>query len=435
MNKIIYSLYQFLLFKKKGFSLSPNRVLKKINKSQYWTSAEMKEYQLEKINNLLKLSKKSSKFYSKKYESIDLPLESLEVFNKIIPYIKKNDIIDNQDSLKTKRFTDRYKHSTSGSTGKPLSVYISEKAEVYRKAGSIRFRKWWGVHENERKVLLWRTDSNFNNDIISKIKRYFRLRYDINIYNLGENIEKHFENIEKFKPSYIRGIKSGVMEFAELLYKNNLKFKETKLKVVIVTSEVLFEEERLFIEKVMSCKVANEYGSADGGLFAYECPNGSLHIYEEAVYLVTGKNSNLYTTELNNDSMPLMNYRNDDEIEISDNKCDCGRNSRIIKNIRGRTSGYILKPDGSKINQAIIAHIFIEITLDKPNAIKRFLVIQRDNKIIVKIVPLKYFNEEIKAIIKEEILNKIHPGFDVEFELVDELSREKSGKLVYFIRE
>ena len=51
---------------------------------------------------------------------------------------------------------------------------------------------------------------------------------------------------------------------------------------------MLLIEERRFIQDVFGVKVANEYGAADGGQFAFECPEGSLHVNEESVFMTTG---------------------------------------------------------------------------------------------------------------------------------------------------
>ena len=115
-------------------------------------------------------------------------------------------------------------------------------AEVYRKAGSIRLKDWWNIKPYDKSVLIWRYENKSNGNIIYRIKKFFLFRYDINVYSLNDtNIKRHFNYIEKFKPVYIRGYASGILELAELLKKHNLKFKKAKLKVVITTAENLLK--------------------------------------------------------------------------------------------------------------------------------------------------------------------------------------------------
>jgi phenylacetate-coenzyme A ligase PaaK-like adenylate-forming protein len=145
MNKFLFNVYQFLKYKKKRYPISPSRLSKRLRKSQYWSRAKTEEFQLAKLNDLLIFSKKYSTYYSKIFRYIDLLLSSLSDFKNIIPIIKKSDIIQNLEGLKTTKFTNKYLHSTSGSLGDPLTTYISGRSDAYRKANVLRFNNSWGI--------------------------------------------------------------------------------------------------------------------------------------------------------------------------------------------------------------------------------------------------------------------------------------------------
>ena len=438
VKNIIFNIYFYFKFKKKKYPTSPNRILKYLLKSQYYLAEEIQRYQLERINKLVFEAKNYSKYYNNSYKPLKSPLKSLNEFQNTVPAINKSDIIENSKSLRSKNFTTKYQHATSGSSGDPVTVYTSALAEVYRKAGHLRFKEWWGIKPLDKSVLIWRYENSVGTNIIKRFKKIFKSRYDINVYNLNDkNINKHFDFIEKFKPTYIRGYTSGILEFAKLLYKHNLEFKRAKFKVVIVTAENLFDHDRKFIESVLKCKVANEFGSAESGYIAYECPQGCLHIYEEAIFVYQDENSFAYITELYNDSMPLINYKNDDKIKISTNHCKCGRTSRVIESLMGRESGYIMRSDGTKLNQGILIAIFIGLQEEEfgKEAIKKFKVIQRDKNFDVFIVPLSNYNVQVENYIKNQMSLVIGNDINISIYLKDQIEREKSGKLRYFIRE
>lgn len=435
MNKNLFRIYQFIKYQRSNYSISPVKVCRELKESQYWSREETQNNQLDQLNKLLLFVRESSSYYKDKLKNINLPLKNLEDFNKLVPSIDKSSIFDNIETIRTKTFTNKYMHSTSGSSGDPLSVYISEKADIYRKASFMRFKDWWGIQPHEKSVLIWRYDRG-NESLLLRIKTFLRARYDISVYKLDDfHVKKYYKYIEKFKPSYIRGYKSGMVEFARALEKNNLKFNKAKFKVAIVTAEILYTAERKLIERALNCKVANEYGSADAGLFAYECQEGNMHVNEEAVFLNVKENNAVHVTELFNDSMPLLNYKNNDEVEISNEKCSCGRTSRLIKKVKGRTSGYILKPDGTKVNQGILIDFFTHLSELRPNSLRKFKVYQTKNNFRIEIIPLENFD----VFCQEYLVKKIHKGIsediNVNFKLVNNIAREKSGKLVYFVRE
>ena len=436
MNFYFYKIYQFVKFKSIGYPISPNQIFKFLMKSQYWTREVMRNFQLEKLNDLIKFTNKSSRYYSKIYENKELTLSKLNELPSKIPLTTKKEIIENYPETRTENFTKKYKHATSGSTGEPLITYISGYAEAYREACRMRFRSWWGIQEYDRNVYIGKAYSNNDGSLFFKIKRYIRGRLDIDIFHLNDNsIVKYYNQIEKFKPVFIRGYKSGILEFAELMDKNNLKFKNFKLKVTIVTAETLFENERRYIEKILNSKVANEYGAVEAGLFACECPVGSMHINEESVYMYTNNQNEVIVTELFNDSIPLVNYKNDDLIIISDDPCSCGITSRIIKEVQGRVSGYIVKPDGSRINQIIIPIIFRKFYENKfKRMIRKYKVIQEAQTFTIKIIPLDNYNKECEEHIRTRMFKEIGHDIIVNFEIVNEIKRGKNGKFTFFER-
>jgi phenylacetate-CoA ligase len=161
-----------------------------------------------------------------------------------------------------------------------------------------------------------------------------------------------------------------------------------------------------------------------------------MHINEESVFIYTDENNNAIVTELFNNSMPYINYINDDIITISDNYCECGRTSRVIEKIIGRKSGYIIKPDGSKINQFILMVIFYEVYRYKfKNSIRKFKIFQKENLFRIEIIPLENFNDSCKDYISKRMYEEIGSQIRIEFQLVDNIERDKSGKFRYFIRE
>lgn len=433
MNKFLYQIYQSYQFKRRGFSVKPTKIAKELLESQYLSREQLSIIQRNRLNSLVKLAYENSEYYAHKLANCKHYFSNPEEVIDFIPVIRKQDIIQNVKQLRTNKYVDRYVHSTSGSSGDPLSVAISEMAEIYRKASFLRFKRWWGIEDHERSVLIWRYN-RANEKGFSKFKTIMRSRYDVNVYNLSSsNILKHYNYIEKFRPVYIRGYCSGVVELARLMKENGLRFSRTKLKVVIVTSEVLYPEDRKLMESVFGCSVANEYGSADGGLFAYECKQGKLHINEESVYLNTRNETEVVVTELFNDSMPIINYLNDDHVTISDKYCNCGVTSRYLKEVIGRNSGFIIKSDGSKINQGILIDIFCRLMDSFPNSIRKFKVYQNHNILTIQLIPMDDYSVSFDQALKSEIYSLIDAEFIVEIELVEHIELQKSGKNPYFV--
>ncbi len=430
--------YMYFKYALDGLTNNPISIAKKLKESQYWDRMKIENYQLKQLNNLIVDAKKNVKSYQReKYKNIST-FKNLDSFSKYNPIIEKEYIRENADFLISNNNNKRFKHYTGGSTGKPLSVDVSELAVAYRIASHIRFYNWWGINMFDRNVLIWkkRKQKKSMRSFFKKIELKLLGRLELDVFNINDRtIFDYFNKIENFKPKYIRGYKSGVFELARLMEKHNLQFTNSKLKMVVVTSETLFLQERLFIEKILKCKVANEYGAADGGLYAVECPDGSLHINEESVFISSDMDDSAYSTELFNNTMPLINYRNEDIVVFSDRSCSCGRNLKVIKEIKGRISDYILCSDGTKKHCYAADLILENIAAKYKDSITQFRITQINYKLKIKIIPGNNFVKELFREIESEIFVEISKDLEIEFQLVQHIKREKNGKLRTFIRK
>jgi len=220
------------------------------------------------------------------------------------------------------------------------------------------------------------------------------------------------------------------------MHSKKLNFEQNRLKVIIVTAEILLESERNFMEKVFQTKVANEYGSSEAGLFALECPKGNMHINEESVFITSDNDNNVIVTELYNNAMPLINYVNNDRIVISDKLCNCGRTSRLVDIIEGRVDDTVKCTDGSEKTHLIFHLIFAELHYEEcKNSIKQFKITQNKYNFFVEIIPDQNFNQNAVTYIKKRMFEEIGDEIQIEVKIVANIPREKSGKLRVFIRK
>ncbi len=438
MYKYLYKIYQIVRFRHKKFPISPLVFLKQLGESESWDRDRMEAYQLEKINELLRDAKENTPFYKKRITKELSSIKSLEEFKESFPTLTKKDIRTNVTDLVNHKEENVHPHSTSGSTGTPIVAIISGMAQSLRLAGIMRFYSWWGIEQFDKNVLIWgrRKTQKKETGILAGIKRKFLNRLEINVFELNKDtVLKYVENIIRFNPTYIRGYPSGLYTLSKLMGEQKLTLRKVKLKVIIVTGEILYDYQRTLIEDTFKCKVANEYGSAECGLYAHECPEGSLHINEESVFIHTDDKNNSIVTELHNNGMPLINYVNNDRLEISNDYCSCGRTSRLVKKISGRVSDYIIAPDGSEITDGIFYYIIAELAdVNLNNSVIQYKVYQNKNDFLVEIVAGENYKVEVANYIEKRMKEQIDEKINVNIKLVEAIKRDKSGKLRVFVQ-
>lgn len=161
---------------------------------------------------------------------------------------------------------------------------------------------------------------------------------------------------------------------------------------------------------------------------AYECPtHEGLHISDERVLLELNSKNEIIVTDLDNFALPLIRYWNADQVEISREGCSCGRKSRLIKRILGRTCDYIIGVNGEFLHWAYFWHLFFDSQLGAENNLEKFQVVQTSrNQLIIRLVCDKISREK-RAILVQNILERLGE-MKVEFVFEDDIENASSGK-------
>ncbi len=138
-----------------------------------------------------------------------------------------------------------------------------------------------------------------------------------------------------------------------------------------------------------------------------------------------GKEGEIIVTGLYNYAMPLIRYKLGDVGIPTDEVCSCGRNWPLIKSIEGRADDYLILPSGR-----IISPRNINVIENIPG-IKEYKIIQeRKNLFNVLIIPDKNYSLQTEKEVEEQIkLGCFGEDICVEVRVVDEIPRERTGKL------
>ncbi|MBN1812152.1 MAG: hypothetical protein JXA14_09980 [Anaerolineae bacterium] len=98
-------------------------------------------------------------------------------------------------------------------------------------------------------------------------------------------MDAYWQYIRRTRPALIRGYASSLYVFARFLEQRGHDASDLGAKVVISTSEQLYEWQREQIARVFGCQVANEYGTVETGIIGHECSAGRIHLMDESVYV------------------------------------------------------------------------------------------------------------------------------------------------------
>jgi len=403
-------------------------------KFHYFRKDKIHNIQILLLKKLFQEAKSNTIYYQDIFDKIKFDPENFNSFDQIksIPILSKSIIKEKKEQLISKQFSisKLVKGATGGSTGVPLTFYSTSYREVKHAATTAMNYEWAGVKLSDKISMLWGApfDITKSQQISEKVKNFIFGRQFLPTFELSDNIlDIYVQKINEFKPNSLLGYTSSLIAFAEHIDKVNTKL--INLKSVISGAETLFDHQRRYLEKIFKCPVFNRYGGRDSGAVAFECPEEhSMHINENVVYteIVNGK---VVITDLYNYGMPFIRYDTGDIGEITSKVCSCGRNTRILENIEGKSHDLLKTKDGRLVPGEFFPHLFKDT-----NSFREFQVIQNDiNELDIKVVKdRKNYNSQDEEYILSNI-NKYFGKIKINFIYVDKIPKLKSGKYKFTI--
>lgn len=408
-----------------------------LTKSEYASIEEIEEIQNRKLTKLIEEVYENVPFYRQAMLEKNVKPHDIKTVNDlhIFPIVTKKDIIENPQAFINKKYkmSDLNLIETGGSSGTPMQFYYGNNEISVRCAHIEWWKKIAGVKQFDRFVYI-------ANDEYARRKANYKGRimpegyYFLTAFRFEDHMIKEYcKTIFKYKPVYLRGYASGVYLLADYFRRNNLFYP---FKVVMTSSDTLFDYQRDLIEEVFKCPVFDFYHQSEDCVIACECEqHDGFHLVMESCYaeivdengnkVEDGKSGMILGTQLENLSMPLIRYDLTDIGEISKDPCPCGRNHYKIKNLYGRKDAFIVTPAGKKVSAATLSiplkHLYKEI--------KEAQFIQtKIDEIIIKYIPTDTFSENSMTLLKKELSDKVSSEIKYKFLPVDKIEKTMRGK-------
>lgn len=415
-----------------------------LDKSQWWSTNKLQEYQNRKLRKLIKHAYKNVPYYNRVFHERDLHPNDIKSTHDLVklPILTKEIIRNNGNDMLARNYKafGPILNSTSGSTGSPLNYYITKENLSYHWASA--YRGWgWGGYNLFDKMIFTGSSSLHRKKISSfrKVRSFFERIYPLSSFDLSPlEVMKNISRINNFNPDFLRGYPSSIYLIADFVEKQSVDFP--KMSGVFTTGEKLYDFQRKKIESVLGCEILDGYGARDGGVQTYECKeHQGYHIGIESVVLeviepktdkkdqsmIFGK---IINTDLLNFSMPFIRYDSGDiGSPIKKEQCSCGRGLPLLAGIKGRQVEFLINDEGNLVPGLPLTDFFEEVEIVK--GINAYQIIQEKNRDIrIKLVKSENFNERCLPPIDNSVKKHLGSSISVEYEYLDTISSSASGK-------
>ena len=335
------------------------RFLRELEASQWRSADELAGLQQAKLRRLLCIAYDRSPFYRKRIDDagIDPSSATLESLQQL-PTLKKDDIRHCVPDMLTVPVNQLTPSSTGGSTGQPLQFYMCRDRQAADQAARARSRRWFGIDPGERELYLWGSPVEIGNqDRIKRMRDWLTNHRLLNAFALNEaNGADYLRIYHAYRPAHLFGYPSSLVRWAQVVRERGKRLNNRNLRAVFTTGEVLTPSDRAVLEETFTVPVADGYGARDAGFVAHQCLAGNYHLAIEDMIVelldADGKPvandaaGEITVTHLDALGMPLIRYRTGDMAMWGTNSCPCGRNLMCLKNISGRQTDMLRRPDG-----------------------------------------------------------------------------------------
>lgn len=404
------------------------------NCTQWYSKDEMQTYQLSKLRLLLKHCYDNVPFYRDIMVSNNIRPEDVRdvTILKNFPILTKEIIKANYERFiptNIKKIKGVKTSQTGGTTGNILYKRNDAQTRSSVWATYERFHDWMGIKKGDLSLsyLGGHVVKNSQTDILkSKIIRKLKNKIIFDAYDTKEETFRRL--IDVLSKNEIKLISS----YAQALYVAAKKMDEMNLhfnvKSIVTTAEPLMLQHRDLFKKVFNAESFDQYGCGEIEAIAYECSaHEGLHVSEERVLLETNEKNELIITDLDNFTMPFIRYWNADQAIFSDSECSCGRKSRLIKKVLGRTCDYLVGINGQVLHWAYFWHLMFDTEIAIRRKFIKFQIVQvADDTLHFRMVS-ETLSSENKAKLTSLICEKMG-DMRVEFIQENDIENSPSGK-------
>ena len=419
------------------------RVRRAMEASQWWSAAQLEAYQLDRLRAFLADVGTHVPFYRQVFSEAGFdPAKMSRVADlQRLPFLTKPVIRANTDALRADDARGLARFNTGGSSGEPLIFFIGDERVTHDVAAKWRATRWWDVDIGDREIVVWGSPIELGaQDRVRQFRDALMRTELMPAFEMSETkLDGFVARIRARRPAMLFGYPSAISHIARHAEKRGIRLDDLGVRVVFVTSERLYDDQRESIERLFGCPVANGYGGRDAGFIAHQCPSGSMHITTEDIVveivdasgqvLPPGQSGEIVVTHLATRDFPFIRYRTGDIGVLEDTPCACGRGLPVLKEIQGRSTDFVIALDGTVMHGLSLIYVLRDIP-----AVRAFKIIQETLTLTrVQVEPSEGFSDRDVVAIQSGLQARLGASVLIQVEKVAQVAAERSGKFRYVI--
>jgi phenylacetate-CoA ligase len=213
--------------------------------------------------------------------------------------------------------------------------------------------------------------------------------------------------------------------------------RDLKLEAYLGFAGAFTEDMRGMIREYLGAKVIERYSAEETGIIARQCPrHDHLHVLTPLCIVeivdennrpcAIGEPGRILVTALHSYGMPFLRYDIGD-IGVWGERCDCGINLPVLKQIIGRVRHRITNPDGREVTVRFYARDF-----DRFPEIEEYRFVLHRGSIVVAQIKSKEATDRLRQALIKIIQDTLEYPYAVTVNFVETIDWGKSLKKEIF---
>lgn len=404
-------------------------------KREGYSEEQWKAYQSIQLIKLLSLAAATVPYYQDCWTKEQKEAAQRGVLEEL-PLLEKDPIRNNPRAFLSTKVSQKGIKTfyTSGSTGTPIStMWTPREIQDSVAVREVRSVNWAGVsYKLPRATFSGRMvePNPLSQGPFYRYNAVERQVYFSPFHLRSSTAHQYIRALRDHGIQWMTGYAVSFYLLAQFILEQ--KIEAPPIKAVITTSEKLLPEMRKTIEDAFSCRVYEEYSTVENAVFASECERGNLHVSPDVGVVEIlrpdgtscepGEPGEVVTTCIMRFLQPFIRYRLGDIAVWDTEKCSCGRQMPVIKEVVGRIEDVIIGPDGRKMVR------FHGVFVNQPHIREGQIIQETLHQIKVNIVPTDGFADTDAQDVVHRIQQRLGASVNVAVNIVDKIPLSKSGK-------
>jgi phenylacetate-CoA ligase len=447
--------FQNLISQTVGYGLMHRRVATNRRISRLYRSLVENEFrdaeyyraaQLDRLRALLVHAGARVPYYRELFRELDFDPNAIRDVSELgrLPRLTKDIIRKRAGDLIADNVQkgDLLENFTGGSTGQAMAFYQDDNYLAEGGAASAFSNHLAGWRPGLPHARLWGAPRDLAEytSFRAKVRCYFYNSHQFNAFELSDDrLSRYDRSLASIQPCILVCYASAAYRLADFLRREGRR-AAYPTRGIVTSAEMLYPKMREAIEEVFPVRVFDRYACREVGAISSECDAHAGYHEHMLVNVVEVDSSaekgeacadegDLIVTNLSNYAMPFIRYEIGDRATRLHGACPCGRGTRRLGVVTGRTTDFFRGRDGNYIAGPSLTLLFYGV-----QSIERYQLIQHDyDRYELKIVPTQQYDDgEIDRLLKR-IRTYLGEQADFDVRRVEEIPPTEQGKYRFIV--